>query len=189
LIQLDAKQEALALIGQESEDHQALIELLLKAVSDPTLAACFLGKFSRAKEMGLNLIIDPDSHMAELPPLFPKEHLMTIIANLVDNAFEATLQARGRGGEIRVSMTDLGNDLVFEFEDQGSGISLDEAENMFEKGVSSKKGDEHGFGLHIVKKLTRQLYGEITINPSDQGGSIITLYLPKNGITQEAEPA
>ncbi|MCP4007918.1 MAG: sensor histidine kinase [Proteobacteria bacterium] len=189
LIQLDARQEALALIGQESEDHQALIELLLKAVSDPTLAACFLGKFSRAKEMGLKLIIDPDSHMAELPPSFPKEHLMTIIANLVDNAFEATLQARGRGGEIRVSMTDLGNDLVFEFEDQGSGISLDEAENMFEKGVSSKKGDEHGFGLHIVKKLTRQLSGEITINPSDQGGSIITLYLPKNSITQEVAPA
>ncbi len=189
LIQLDAKQEALTLIGRESEDHQALIELLLKAVSDPTLAACLLGKFSRAKEMGLKLVIDPDSRMAEFPASFQIEHLMTIIANLVDNAFEATLRSRGRGGEVHVSMTDLGNDLVFEFEDQGSGISLDEVENLFKKGVTSKNSDEHGFGLHIVRKLTRQLRGEITINPSAQGGSVITLYLPKNGSTQKVAEA
>ena len=96
LIQIGAVEQALNLIGQETQTHQALIKLLLDAVPDPVLAGCLLGKFNRARELGLQLVIDKDSHMAELPDHLPREELVSILGNLIDNALEATLKTHGQ---------------------------------------------------------------------------------------------
>lgn len=179
LIQIGATEEALALIGQESRDHQALIQLLLEAVPDPVLAGCLLGKYNRARELGLHLVIDPESHMAALPPQLPRDQLVSIVGNLIDNALEATLAQQGSGGEVRLSMTDLGDDLIFEFEDQGPGIPSSEQQRIFEKGVTSKTDAGHGIGLHLVQRLLQRLGGSITLEPGEGGGSRFTVYLPK----------
>ncbi|WP_017005382.1 sensor histidine kinase, partial [Enterovibrio norvegicus] len=177
LIQLGATDEALALIGQESQSHQALIQLLVEAVPDPILAGCMLGKYNRAKELGLNLDIDPESSMKEIPDHIPREELVSIIGNLIDNALEATL--RNRKFDVRLSMTDLGNDLIFEIEDEGAGIAEKDQENIFRKGVTSKEGEGHGFGLHLVEKLLQKLGGTILLEPADTVGSRFTVYIPK----------
>ena len=139
LIQIGAAKEALALIGQETENHQALIDLLVAAIPDPVLAGCLLGKYNRARELGLRLIIDSESHMTDIPAHIPRELLVSVIGNLLDNAFEATLSHTGAGGEVSLTMTDLGNDLIFEIEDQGAGIPLEEQARIFERGVSTKE--------------------------------------------------
>ncbi|WP_432474765.1 ATP-binding protein [Amphritea sp. HPY] len=179
LIQIDAKHEALALIGQESQSHQDLIHLLLAATPDPILAGCLLGKYNRAREMGLELIIDPESHMTELPDNLPREQLVSILGNLIDNALEATLLQQGSGGKVKLSMTDLGNDLIFEVEDQGAGISKSEEQRIFEKGVTSKTENGHGIGLHLVKSLLKNLGGHISLESGDGQGSRFIVYIPK----------
>lgn len=180
LIQIGATSEALELIGQESQDYQELIQLLVKAIPDPIIAGCLLGKYNRAREMGLQLIIDDESHMSELPVHLPKEHLVSIIGNLIDNALEATLKHKGPGGQITLSMTDIGNDLIFEVEDQGAGISEDLERKIFDKGVTSKTGDGHGIGLHIVNKLLMGLNGTITLSKIKDQGSCFTVFIPKH---------
>lgn len=179
LIQIGATEKALSLIGRETRSHQALIQLLVQAVPDPVLAGCLLGKFNRARELRLNLIIDPESQMRELPDKLPREHLVSIIGNVIDNALEATLDHQGAGGEVKLSMTDLGNDLIFEVEDQGSGISPEDQQRIFEKGVTSKTQSGHGLGLHLVKKMLTQLGGMITLEPGDNTGTRFTIYIPK----------
>ncbi|WP_315981008.1 Spo0B domain-containing protein [Aliamphritea spongicola] len=100
LIQINAKEEALALIGQETQDHQELIHLLVASVPDPILAGCLLGKYNRARELSLRLNIDPESQMADLPEDLPRDQLVSILGNLIDNALEATRSHRGwRRGE------------------------------------------------------------------------------------------
>ena len=191
LIQIGATDQALALIGQESQSHQELIRLLMRAVPDPVLAGCLLGKFNRARELGLRLAIDPESEMSQLPDHLPREQLVSIIGNLIDNALEATWQHKGQDGVVQLSMTDLGDDLIFEVEDQGPGIPEAQREQIFEKGFSSKKHEGHGYGLHLVKGLLNKLGGTLTIesvsdmaeNPpagAIQGGSRFTVYIPKN---------
>lgn len=191
LIQIGATDQALALIGQESQSHQELIRLLMRAVPDPVLAGCLLGKFNRARELGLRLAIDPESEMSQLPDHLPREQLVSIIGNLIDNALEATWQHKGQDGVVQLSMTDLGDDLIFEVEDQGPGIPEAQREQIFEKGFSSKKHEGHGYGLHLVKGLLNKLGGTLTIesvsdmaeNPpvgAAQGGSRFTVYIPKN---------
>jgi len=149
LIQLGAQDEALSLIGNEVSDHQALIQLLLEAVPDPVLAGCLLGKYNRAREMGLLLIIDPGSRMTELPDSLPRDQLVSVVGNLIDNALEATRQSNPNGGKVQLSMTDLGHDLIFEVEDQGPGIPNEQRERIFEKGVSTKNDNDHGIGLQL----------------------------------------
>ena len=184
LIQIGASDKALEIISKEAIDHQELIKLLLQSVPDPIVAGCLLGKYNRAREMGLNLIIDPESQMLDLSDEIPREHLVSALGNLIDNALEATLKKTKSGGKTFISLMDLGNDLIFEVEDQGSGISESMQTNIFDKGFSSKVGSEHGIGLHLVKQFIEQVNGTITIEnigdaPDNWSGSRFTLYIPK----------
>ncbi|WP_233152931.1 sensor histidine kinase [Motiliproteus sp. MSK22-1] len=179
LIQIGATDKALQVIGQETVDHQALIQLLLKAVPDPVLAGCLLGKYNRARELGLHLKIDPESHMTDLPDQLPREQLMSILGNVLDNALEATYRNHGAGGQVVLSMTDIGNDLIFDVEDQGAGIPEEQKQHIFEKGFTSKNEDGHGYGLHLVQSLITGLSGSICIEPADTGGSRFIIYIPK----------
>ncbi len=185
LIQIGASEQALAIIGQETQGHQNLIKLLLDAVPDPVLAGCLLGKYNRAREMGMELVIDPESQMVDIPPSLPREQLVSIVGNLIDNALEATLAYRSvtestyKSGEVRLSMTDLGDDLIFEFEDQGKGVESAEQERIFEKGVSSKDNEGHGLGLYLVRSILDNLDGTITVEALQPQGSRFTVYIPK----------
>ncbi|KKN55471.1 hypothetical protein LCGC14_0581980 [marine sediment metagenome] len=181
LIQLGAYNDALGLIGSEVSSHQALIHLVLEAVPDPIIAGCLLGKHNRAREMGLHLDIDPQSQMANLPDNLPREQLVSVLGNLIDNALEATLRHTGANGRVQLSMTDLGQELIFEVEDQGPGVAPEVQNRIFEKGVTSKASGEHGFGLHLVRQFLDSWGGSVTVESlSDAGGSRFTLYLPKN---------
>jgi two-component system CitB family sensor kinase len=177
LIEIGATEQALEIIGQETQDHQALLHFLVDAVKDPVLSGCLLGKFNRAHEMGLKLTIDPESRIDVLPPHIAAEQLVTVLGNILDNAFEATLKNHGK--EIQLSMTDLGNDLIFEVEDQGAGIPPAEVNQIFEKGVSSKAEAGHGWGLYLASQIVNQLHGQIEVECPSKGGSRITVYLPK----------
>lgn len=179
LIQIDARDEALELIGQEARGVESLIRLLVEAVPDPVLAGCLLGKHNRARELGLALRIDPESHMAELPRELSREQLVSLLGNLLDNAFEATLRREDSPREVLLSMTDLGRELIFEIEDNGPGIPADQRERIFHKGVSSKAREGHGLGLYKVRGILDQVGGTLLLEDGDSGGTRVTVYLPK----------
>jgi two-component system CitB family sensor kinase len=183
LIQIDAKDQALELIGQESKGVQELVHLLVEAVPDPIVAGCILGKFNRARELGLELVVDSESHMADIPEQLPRDRLVTLLGNLLDNAFEATrLQLKQNSGgksTIRLTMSDYGNDLIFEIDDSGEGIPVGEQQRIFEKGVSTKMEDGHGYGLFLVSTILKELHGQISLHNHEGGGGRVIVYLPK----------
>ncbi|MDG5498442.1 sensor histidine kinase [Marinobacter sp. BGYM27] len=188
LIQIGANDEALALIGSEVSDHQALIHLLLDSVPDPVLAGCLLGKYNRAREMGLKLVIDPGSQMADVPPELPRDQLVSALGNVIDNALEATRFQCGEGGIVHLSMTDLGNDLIFEIEDQGPGVEPAQQERIFERGVTNKPDGDHGIGLYLVRQFVERWGGSVTIENLQPAGSRFTLYLPKLSLSKLSQP-
>lgn len=180
LIQLGALDEALAVIGNETAVHQALIRQLMDTIEEPLISGCILGKYSRAREMGLSLNVDKESQLGEFSEYLPKEQVVSCLGNLIDNALEATLRHVGSGGEVNISMTDIGDDFIFEVEDQGGGIKIEERDHLFEKGYSSKSDKNHGLGLYLIKQLISQWGGNITIDSDLGKGSRFTLYLPKS---------
>ncbi|WP_020410086.1 ATP-binding protein [Hahella ganghwensis] len=178
LIQIGAPDRAIELINQETSTHQNLIQFLVEAVPDPVLSGCLLGKFNRARELGLQLEIDRESHMADVPEYLSRDELVSVIGNLLDNAFEATLRRPDSPREVRLSMTDLGKDLIFEIEDNGSGISPEIRDKIFVKGVSQKNIEGHGIGLYLVKTILENLNGDIVVEDGEIGARV-TVYIPK----------
>lgn len=183
LIQIDAKEQALELIGQESRGIQELVHLLVKSIPDPVIAGCILGKYNRAHELGLELCVDPASHLGEIPAHISTEKIMSLIGNIIDNAFEATRQnliEHPQGSnQVLVSFSDYGNDLIFEIEDKGAGIAEADQQRIFEKGVTTKNEAGHGYGLFLVKTILQDLNGQINLENAEDGGTRMIVYLPK----------
>lgn len=150
LIQIGAHREALDLIMAETSGYQDLMQTLAEAVPDPVLAGIILGKFNRARELKINLLLERDSSFADLPPQLERSHLVTVIGNLLDNSFEAVREL-GENGEVRLFLTDLGLDLIIEVEDTGPGIAPEVAESLFEKGMTTHGGTGRGMGLYLVR--------------------------------------
>lgn len=178
LIQIGACQEALELIMTEASGYQDLVKTLAQAVPDPVVAGIILGKFSRARELKIDFSLDPDSSFSDLPPQIDRGHLMTVLGNLCDNAFEAVREA-GEGGEVRLFLTDLGLDLIIEVEDSGHGVSSEIADNLFEKGATTHDKTGRGMGLYLVRRAVNALGGDITFTTGELGGALFTVIIPK----------
>jgi len=181
LIQLGATQEALDLVSKETSGYQNIIRFLTSAVPDPLLSAIILGKYNRSREMKIDFSVDEGSGLADVPQWISREKIITILGNLLDNALEATHDQEDRDKEVRLSMTDLGNDIIIEVEDSGSGVAEGQEERIFQPGISSKERPHGGMGLDLVKQALESLDGHITIGASELGGALFTVIIPKEG--------
>ncbi|MDV2886595.1 sensor histidine kinase [Alkalihalophilus pseudofirmus] len=185
LIHLQKNEQALHLISQEVEQRQEFTNFLMYSVKNPLIAACLLGKKSRASELKVDLRIDENSELDLFPDTIDEKDVMTIIGNLIDNAMEAAIKKNGEAGVVLVSFTDLGPDIVFDIEDNGKGISPEEEKLIFEEGYTTKSSLNNGIGLSIVKNTLTILGGQLFISKSHLGGASITLIIPKT--TYEAK--
>ncbi|WP_182034545.1 ATP-binding protein [Vibrio diabolicus] len=182
--ELDAVQK---LIGQETAHYQAMIEFLRDTVKDPLIAGMLLGKTERARELGLQLVVEEGSRLEPLPEWLNSEDLVTILGNLIDNAFDATLTSirdesnvASERRNIDVSVSDYGNEVILEVIDQGCGLPSDiEPQALFKKGVSTKSRQNRGVGLHLVNQLATRYHGHVEMMPNTNYGTRITVYLPK----------
>jgi sensor histidine kinase regulating citrate/malate metabolism len=179
LIQLEAYDKAIELISSETSGYQDLLQFLASAVPDALVAGCILGKYSRAKELNIELNVDRDSNFTDVPEWVNKEKLVTVLGNLLENAYQAVTPLSEGQRVVNLSLTDLGNDLIFEVEDSGNGISEDIAEHIYERGVSSSNEKGKGIGLYLVKDILSYINGQITVNKSELGGVLFTVYISK----------
>jgi sensor histidine kinase regulating citrate/malate metabolism len=179
LIQLEAYDKAIELIGSETSGYQDLLQFLVSAIPDPLVAGCILGKYSRAKELNIQLNVDRDSNFTDVPEWISKEKIVTVLGNLLDNAYQAVTPLSEDKRVVNLSLTDLGNDLIFEVEDSGEGITEEVAGHIFEKGVSSSDEKGKGIGLYLVKEVLSYINGHITVNKSGLGGVLFTVYISK----------
>ncbi|WP_068776233.1 sensor histidine kinase [Paenibacillus sp. FJAT-26967] len=181
LIQLESYQEAIDMISRESNVHQSLIQFIMREVPDPIIGGLLIGKFNRAHELKVDLQIDEESSLKDIPKQMDRNHLITILGNLLDNAMEATLTAKGdRARSVGLFMTDLGEDLIIECEDNGPGIMKDQGHRIFENGFTTKEGQSRGIGLALVRHAVNQLGGFITYRSEAGEGTLFTVILPKH---------
>ncbi|MED2978447.1 sensor histidine kinase [Bacillus swezeyi] len=178
LIQLESYSEALELIQKENKSHQDMLQFLIHSIPDPLLSGLLLGKINRAKELHVELEIDESSKIDALPPEMDQGKFITILGNLIENAFDAVSQKKERN--ILVFLSDGGDHLLIEVEDSGDGIPDADTEKIFQKFYSTKSENHRGLGLHLVKEAVKALNGEIKAEKSDLGGALFTVVIPKS---------
>jgi len=189
LIQLGSYKEAIDFISREVDVAQGFISFLMKEIPDPIIAGFILGKVSLASELKIYLTIERDSSFRDLPEEISRDTLVTIIGNLVNNAFDAVRENGKVEKRVSLFLTDLGKDLIIEIEDNGKGINNSIGEKIFQNGFSTKNRQSNsGIGLSLVKEAIAGLGGYITFSSNEGEGTIFTVVIPKHrGCLNESE--
>ena len=171
LIELGRPDEAVEFATEELEAAQLLTDRLVGSVEEPVVAAVLLGKSAQAAERGIDLVIDDTTAVRGLP-VEPRD-LVTLLGNLLDNAFDAVLDAEDR--EVLVRVVADGSGLDIRVGDSGPGVPPDLATRVFERGWTTKRGEAglgRGLGLALVGQVVRRYGGHVDVGVSELGGAL-----------------
>lgn len=178
LIQINELDEAKKYILNQTKVYQNKISIVMKKIHEPTIAALILGKISRAKEMGVNLVIDEDSYLNKDNKNISSHFLVTVIGNLLENAIESTSIWDDKEKIVKILIRDEDNKLIIKIEDRGGGIEEKNRQYIYNRGFSTK-GDERGRGLYLVKEAVENVKGSINYFTEVGLGSGFTVVIPK----------
>ncbi|MDV3385533.1 sensor histidine kinase [Klebsiella pneumoniae] len=178
LLFLKRYNQALELIQQQSESHQKVIDFIARNFQDNHLAGLLIGKYYRAKELGLELIFDPACFVDRLPTALSHNEWISIVGNLLDNAYNASLRQPQGSKQIECLINSDGQEVIIEIADQGCGIDEALHDRIFERGVTSSTSKDHGIGLWLVRSYVEQAGGSIVVENNIPFGTIFTLYIP-----------
>lgn len=107
--------------------------------------------------------------------------LKQVFENLISNAIK--YRSPERTLLLKISVMDMGADILIVFEDNGIGIKSGDEEKLFEEYYRNKevvgKIEGHGIGLSTVKTLLHSHGGVIWVDPEAIVGASFNLQVPK----------
>lgn len=146
-------------------------------VEDPYLAGLLAAKSAVASEAGVRLEISPTSYVGGT--LTAPLDVVTVLANLLDNAIRAAATGVRRPATVEVTLLCDGGDLVMHVADSGDGIRPDLVDAVFGHGVTTREvaASEHGIGLSLALHTARIHGGDIRLldaggTGADAGGAV-----------------
>jgi sensor histidine kinase regulating citrate/malate metabolism len=187
LIELGHPDRALAFATEELQLSQRLTDRFVGAVAEPTLTALLLGKAAQAGERGIDFRIADDAVWPQ--DAAPVRDVVTIVGNLIDNAFDAVTSAAT--GERRVEVSSRievapqapagsgGSHVVLSVADSGPGLPPDAVDEAFRRGFSTKEqgsAGRRGIGLALVAQSVARLGGQLEV--AGPPGARFTVRLP-----------
>jgi len=198
LIELGETDHALTFAVAELQTAQSLADRVLEGVGNPAVAALLLAKSAQSAERGIELTIRPGSYLP--PDAAPDHELVTIIGNLVDNAFDVLSGMSADDGPRRVEvsgeMTDadgepiaaqsLGSGVRITVTDTGPGLTVEQANSVFRRGWSTKTArgpaGDRGLGLALVAQAVARCGGTVIAEPGRGARFLVWLpYHPTSG--------
>ena len=165
LIQMEMYDEAISYIENITFVQRATISKIMNTINEPSVAALLIGKVARASELNINFILREGCYYFKTDLPLSSEALVTIIGNLIDNAFEAMNQKNTsyvEEKELLFGIYSRPDAVLITADDTGTGISEADLEHIFENGYSTK-GTGRGTGLYQVKNLIESLGGTISV--------------------------
>ena len=177
LLQMEMYEEAASYIENITIVQRETISKIMSAVKEPAVAALLIGKTARASELNVKFILQEGSVFSKSDYPIPTETLVTIIGNLIDNAFDAMNEANTdleKPKELLFGIYSKPNALLITANDTGVGIKEENKEQVFENGYSTK-GKGRGTGLYQVKRLVENLGGEIMLDSQYGTGTSVTV--------------
>jgi len=178
LIHIGELEEAKKYITNITEKKQKLLSEVTNKIKNPTIAALILGKFSRAAELKINLIINEATNLDNNLKNISNNVLVTILGNLIENAMEAASKSIKEDRYVNVKIQEGTSEIKIEINDSGIGIEKEYISAIFQRGYTTKTGSS-GVGLSLVKDAIDNLKGEITVASELNEGTKITVLLPK----------
>ena len=183
LIQMGMYDDASSYIQNITMVQRENISKVMNAVSEPAVAALLIGKIARASELNINFVLREGCYYSTADMNLPSEMLITVIGNLLDNAFDAMNESTDykKHKELMFGIYSKPGAVLITVDDTGSGIKSKDMEHIFENGFSTK-GDGRGTGLYQVKAIVENFGGKITVESQECVGSSFSIsFVKENG--------
>ena len=180
LIQMEMYEDASSYIQNITMVQRENISKVMNAVSEPAVAALLIGKIARASELNVNFILREGCYYSASDMNLPSEMLITVIGNLLDNAFDAMNESADykEHKELMFGIYSKPGAVLITVDDTGNGIKTENMKLIFENGFSTK-GEGRGTGLYQVKAMVENLGGKITVESQEGVGTSFSVSFVK----------
>ena len=176
LIEMDEPGEAVAYMDKIYGDMQRVSKML--RTDCPAVNALIQAKVVEAQQRGAELKLSIAAKWDD--PMMPSWEICRVLANLIDNALDATCAAKHPEGVRPTVELVLGEDLrswFFSVRNNGPEIPQKTREHIFEPGFTTKATGQ-GMGLFIVSQTIMGLGGRITLE-SHEGDTVFSGFVPR----------
>ena len=186
MIQMGMYDEATAYIQNISMVQRESISRIMNAVSEPSVAALLIGKIARASELNIKFVLRENCSYCPSDMKLPSEALVTVIGNLLDNAFDAMNNNADYMApkELMFGIYSRPGAVLITVDDTGCGIDKQDMDRIFENGYSTK-GDGRGTGLYQVKSIVERLGGAVNVESQKGAGTSFSVSFSKNIKTEK----
>ena len=183
LIQMGMYDDASSYIQNITMVQRENISKVMNAVSEPAVAALLIGKIARASELNVDFVLREGCNFSATDMNLPSEMLITVIGNLLDNAFDAMNEGSDykEHKELMFGIYSKPGAVLITVDDTGSGIKSSDLELIFENGFSTK-GEGRGTGLYQVKAMVENFGGKITVESQEGVGSSFSVSFVKEKV-------
>lgn len=180
LIQMEMYGEATEYIQNITIVQRETISKVMNAIGDPAVAALLIGKIARASELNVNFVLREGCCYSPTDMDLPSEMLITVIGNLLDNAFDAMNEGTDykTRKELMFGIYSRPDAVLITVDDTGKGIPKDNMDSIFQNGYSTK-GEGRGTGLHQVRAMVESFGGKITVESQEGVGSSFSVSFTK----------
>ncbi len=185
LLQIGEIQRAEQFIDGVSEDVENNYQNVVRQLKNRTVTALVLGKLSHARELDIQLSLRRDSQLPLHSEYLSSRELVTIIGNLLENAFDAVKNESLRQVGLFIGENEGG--LTITVDDSGCGMTEAQIAAIRERQYTSK-GEGHGFGLRLIQRITAERGGYLEIESEPGEGSAFTVsFIKKRERVEYAE--
>lgn len=173
LLQIGDNKQAMRFITNVSDDIESGYQTVVKQIQDSSVAALILGKQSHARELDIRFALRCDSFLPATNPWLSSRDCITIVGNLIENAFEAINGTNGiRQVELFICCTDHG--ITICVDDTGCGMRKEQIDKIY-SGQYTTKGEGHGIGLGLIQEIVRKHHGFLEIESEPGEGTSFTI--------------
>ena len=181
LIQMEMYDKAISYIENITMVQRASISKIMNSIDEPAIAALLIGKTARAAELNVKFTLRENTHFSKSDIYIPTEVLITVIGNLIENAFESMNEKDtdpDSPNQLIFGIFSKKDSLLITVDDTGKGISPDNLDHIFENGFSTK-GNNRGTGLYQVKTMIENLGGTINVESQENIGTAFFVFFSK----------
>lgn len=180
LIQMEMYDKAVSYIENITIVQRSTISKIMNTIQEPAVAALLIGKTARASELNVKFALREGCFYSNADMQLPSELLVTIIGNLIENAFEAMNDTMDYDvqKELIFGIYSRPGAVLITTDDTGVGISEENLQRIFDNGFSTK-GEGRGTGLYQVKEMVERYGGIISVESQEGVGSSFTVSFTK----------
>ncbi|MFH1893817.1 MAG: GAF domain-containing protein [Candidatus Zixiibacteriota bacterium] len=151
-----------------------LSPVLLQDTLDSVLLA--FEKIEEIEEISIEL----DPEVRQLPRIIADaECCEEVIVNLIENAIDALRSSQHQKRIVKISAANDGDLVGIAVKDNGSGISTDRINKIFQMFFTTKGAKGSGLGLYFVSELMKKMGGEVQVESRIGKGAAFTVLFRK----------